>query len=95
MKSLCLLNGLYALDLIELDCMQASNFDGLGVTVPTTSAALGGANYAARKLTKIGSKIVRHGRYVTFQLAEVAVPRNLFREILRLVDELRQRTALA
>ena len=27
------------------------------------------------KLVKIGAKVVRHGRYVTFQLAEVAVPR--------------------
>ncbi len=25
------------------------------------------------KLVKIGAKVVRHGRYVTFQLAEVAV----------------------
>ncbi len=30
-------------------------------------------------------------RYVTFQLAEVAVPRNLFRDILRLIDGLRPR----
>ena len=29
-----------------------------------------------------------HDRYVTFQLAEVAVPRNLFREILGRIDEL-------
>ena len=34
-----------------------------------------------QKLVKIGAKFVRHGRYVTIQLAEVAVPRNLFREI--------------
>jgi len=27
------------------------------------------------KLVKLGSKIVRHARYMTFQLAEVAVPR--------------------
>ena len=27
------------------------------------------------KLVKIGARIVRHGRYVVFQLAEVAVPR--------------------
>jgi hypothetical protein len=33
--------------------------------------------------------IVRHGRYVTFQLAEVAVPRMLFAEILRLIGGLR------
>ncbi len=35
------------------------------------------------KLIKIGAKVVRHGRYITFQLAEVAVPRNLFRKIPR------------
>ena len=29
------------------------------------------------KLIKIGAKIVRHRRYVTFQLAEVAIPRTL------------------
>ena len=28
-----------------------------------------------KKLVKIGAKVVRHGRYVTFQLAEVAVPK--------------------
>ena len=27
------------------------------------------------KLVKIGARIVRHGRYVVFQLAELAVPR--------------------
>ncbi len=41
------------------------------------------------KLVKIGAKVVRHGRYVTFQLAEVAVSRELFRKILRLIDGLR------
>jgi hypothetical protein len=47
------------------------------------------------KLIKIGAKIVRHGRYVTFQMAEVAVPRHLFREILRRIDGLRPRPAPA
>ncbi len=41
------------------------------------------------KLVKTGAKVVSHGRYVTFQLAGVAVPRELFRKILRLIDELR------
>ncbi len=41
------------------------------------------------KLVKIGAKVVSHGRYVTFQLAEVAVPRELFRKILSLIDGLR------
>ncbi len=46
-------------------------------------------------LVKIGAKVVSHGRYVTFQLAEVAVPRNLFRQILRRVDGLPRRPAPA
>lgn len=41
------------------------------------------------KLVKIGAKIVRRGRYVTFQLAEVAIPRDLFADILRRIDRLR------
>jgi len=45
------------------------------------------------KLVKIGAKVIRHGRYVTFQLAEVATPRRLFAEILRLIDGLRPRPA--
>ena len=47
------------------------------------------------KLVKIGAKVVRHGRYVIFQMAEVAVPRELFQEILRLIDGLRRRPAPA
>ena len=41
------------------------------------------------KLVKIGAKVVRHGRYMTFQMAEVAVPRDLFRRILQMIDGLR------
>ena len=47
------------------------------------------------KLVNIGAKVVRHGRYVTFQLAEVAIPRGLFEIILRLIDNLRRRPAPA
>ncbi len=46
-------------------------------------------------MVKIGAKIVRHGRYVTFQKAEVALPRELFQKILRLIDDLRQRPVRA
>ena len=38
------------------------------------------------KLIKIGAKVVSHGRYVAFQMAEVAMPRQLFQEILRQVQ---------
>jgi hypothetical protein len=41
------------------------------------------------KLIKIGAKVVSHGRYVAFQMAGVAIPRNLFADILRLIAELR------
>jgi hypothetical protein len=41
------------------------------------------------KLIKIGAKVVSHGRYIAFQMAEVAIPRQMFREILRLIAELR------
>jgi hypothetical protein len=47
------------------------------------------------KLVKIGAKVIRHGRYVTFQLAEVAVPRELFRIILSPIYDLRPRPAPA
>ena len=41
------------------------------------------------KLVKIGSKVVSHGRYVTFQMAEVSVPQQPFADILRLIARLR------
>ena len=41
------------------------------------------------KLIKIGARVAKHSRYVTFQLAEVAIPRTLFAKILRQIDGLR------
>jgi hypothetical protein len=41
------------------------------------------------KLIKIGAKVVSHGRYVAFQMAEVAVPRQLFAAILERIAALR------
>ena len=40
------------------------------------------------KLIKIGAKVVTHARYTTFQMAEVAVPRQLFRAILERIRRL-------
>ena len=40
-------------------------------------------------LIKIGAKVVSHGRYVTLQMAEVVVPRQMFADILSLVAGLR------
>ncbi len=46
-----------------------------------------------KKLVKIGAKVVSHGRHVTFQLAEVVIPRRLFAEILQMIDGLRPKSA--
>ena len=47
------------------------------------------------KLIKIGAKVVSHGRYVAFQMGEVAIPRTLFADILRLIAELRPPSILS
>lgn len=41
------------------------------------------------KVVKIGAKVIAHARYTVFQMAEVAVPRELFRRILAMIDDLR------
>ena len=43
------------------------------------------------KVVKIGAKVIAHARYSIFQMAEVAVPRDLFRCILEMIDDLRPR----
>ena len=43
------------------------------------------------KLIKIGAKVVRHGRDITLQLAEAAISRALFADVLRLIDGPRPR----
>jgi hypothetical protein len=61
------------------------------------SARLGAANDVKhrslttlrRRFVKIGAEVVRHGRSVIFQMAEVAVPRDLFRQILLAISTLR------
>ena len=40
-------------------------------------------------MIKIGAKVTSHGRYATFQMAEVAVSRQMFNEILSLIAGLR------
>ena len=47
------------------------------------------------KLIKIGAKVVHHARSVVFRMAEVAIPRELFRLILTRIRRLRPTTAAA
>ena len=42
-------------------------------------------------MVKIGVKVIAHARYTVFQMAKVAVPRDLFRRILELIDDIRPR----
>jgi hypothetical protein len=43
------------------------------------------------KVVKIGAKVIAHARYAVFEMAEVAVPRNLFQRMLDMIDDLRPR----
>jgi hypothetical protein len=47
------------------------------------------------KVVKIGAKVIAHARYAVFQMAGVAVPRDLFRRILGMIDDLRPRGCAA
>jgi hypothetical protein len=47
------------------------------------------------KPIKIGAKVVSHGQYVMFRMAQVAGSRQMFQEILMLIAPLRAPPALA
>ena len=47
--------------------------------------------HGSRVTSDAGAKVIAHARYAVFQMAEVAVPRHLFRRILGLIDDLRPR----
>jgi Transposase DDE domain group 1 len=44
---------------------------------------------SVREKVVIGAKVIAHGRYLVFQMAEVAVPRELFRGILNRIAGMR------
>ncbi len=73
-------------------CVDSPGFSVLPV-FEEIGVQTGCSRCCGKILVKIGAKVVSHDRYVTFQLAEVAVPRALFRKILRLIDDLRPRPA--
>jgi hypothetical protein len=57
--------------------------------LPKTAEPWSSLTSLREKLIKIGAKVVSHGRYVTFQMAEIAVPRQMFVDILSLIARLR------
>jgi hypothetical protein len=44
------------------------------------------------KLIKIGARVVRHARHIVFQMADVAVPGEVFAAVLERIDRLRAAT---
>jgi hypothetical protein len=42
---------------------------------------------------KIGTKVIAYAPYTIFQVAEMAVPSDLFQHILKMIDDLRPRPA--
>ena len=55
----------------------------------TEAVSLGSLTTLRDRLVKIGAKIVRHGRLISFQMAEVMVWRGLFQQILDAIAALR------
>ncbi|MGO8766699.1 MAG: hypothetical protein ACLQSR_16375 [Limisphaerales bacterium] len=52
-----------------------------GITLTHAGHGEQGGGVLREKLIKIGAKVVRHSRQIIFQMAEVTVPRGLFRAI--------------
>ena len=73
--------------LVDIMLMSASSSDALAIGERLFDKSA--VTPAARANDASDIFAVRHGRYVVFQLAEVAVPRTLFAEILRRIDRLR------
>jgi hypothetical protein len=62
---------------------------GAGPIPPCSTTIRSTPETLQEKLIKIGAKVVGHSRYIAFQMAEVAIPRNVFANILRMIVELR------
>ncbi len=63
--------------------------EGVELTGFSPSGKLAAKYYTSAIWVKIGAKVVKHARYVTFQLAEVLVSRSLFYEILERIHRLK------
>lgn len=75
--------------------MFTSDFDKFANFVRTLAlpeqVAHGSLTSLREKLVRIGARLVHHSRYAIFQMAEVAVSRDLFEQILDNIADLRCR----
>ncbi len=58
-------------------------------SIPRNRARNAAVTSLRERLIKTGARLVRHGRYAIFQMAEVALPRAVFAGILGLINGLR------
>src|SRR5262249_27309942 len=79
------------LQLFALAYNLANFLRQLGLPKPIQSWTL---TTLREKLVKIGAKVVSHAKYLVFQLAEVAVPRQLFAALVERIGRLRLACAL-
>ncbi len=70
-------------------CPRSSGFDPKEKSAVSEEAEHWSLTTLREKLIRIGARMVRHGRYVTFQMAEVAVSGRMFGQILAHVARLR------
>ncbi len=83
--------GKYALKWTRLSCCR---FVANQVRLQLFALAYNLGNFLRPLVLPPGAKIVRHARYVTFQMAEVAIPRPLFRELRRRIHRLKLKRPL-
>jgi hypothetical protein len=74
---------------LQLHTLAYNFANCLGTMVLPTAVAEWSLTSLREKVVKIGAKVIAHGRYLVFQMAEVAVPRELFRAILHRIAGMR------
>ena len=86
----------YRLELAQRAAIAVTLVCSVAACIALRPMAMGSDRHClCEKLIKIGARVVSHGRCVTFQMAEVAVSRQMFAEILSLIAQLRAPPARA
>jgi hypothetical protein len=71
--------------MLAIDAVQQARCRSPNLMMTRGPLLMASSVYAKHRVRRV----VCHGRYVAFQMASVAIPRQMFQEILRLIAELR------
>ena len=74
---------------VELDSIEPMETTQASLDYLTWENPMGETRKDALKLEFHGAKVVKHSRYVIFQMAEVMVSKSLFHEILERIGHLK------